>query len=143
MGSGRGKTKGGAADGMSLSSKIPTITSRQDLDSAVKDAAAANQGVGKQNQLIVLEFTASWCSVCRKISPFYDKLLDDPKINANNNVTLYQVDVDESPDLTNFYGASALPLFVFLVDGKKVDTIVGAQQTALKKKILKHASSKK
>ena len=54
---------------------------------------------------------------------------------------MYTVDVDESPDLTNFYGASALPLFVFLVDGKKVDTLIGAQQTALKKKILKHASS--
>jgi len=138
MGSGRGKTKDGTADG-ALSSKIPTISSRQDLDNAVKDAAAKNLG----KQLIVLEFTASWCSVCRKIIPFYEKLVDDPKVVTNNNVTLYQVNVDESPDLTNFYGASALPLFVFLVDGRKVDELVGAPQTVLKRKILKHASLKK
>ena len=50
-----------------------------------------------------------------------------------------QVDVDASPELTSTYGASALPLFVFLVRGKKVDTLVGAQQTALKKKVVKHS----
>ena len=38
------------------------------------------------------------------------------------------------------YGASQLPLFVFLKRGKKVDSLVGAQNTALRKKILKRQS---
>mmetsp|Transcript_5533 Transcript_5533/g.10712 ORF Transcript_5533/g.10712 Transcript_5533/m.10712 type:complete len:139 (+) Transcript_5533:426-842(+) len=137
MGGGRGKTRGGRAG---APSKLPTLSSRQDLGRAVKDAAAGC--------LIVLQFTATWCSVCRNIESFYEGLADDPKILSLSSATekkvaLYKVDVDVSPDLTNFYGASALPLFVFLVDGKKVDTLVGAQQTALKKKLLKHATSSK
>jgi thiol-disulfide isomerase/thioredoxin len=143
MGSGKGKSKGGR--GPSVSSKLPTISSREDLDRAIKDASTNATDFNKKGHLIILKFTANWCSVCKQISPFGEGLANDPKIatTLNRNVVLYDVDVDESPDLTNFYGASALPLFVFLVDGKKVDTMVGAQQTALKKKILKHASSKK
>ena len=137
MGGRRGKTRG---RGAGAPSKLPTVSSRQDLDRAIKDAAPGC--------LIVLEFTATWCSVCRKIEHFYEGLADHPNIlslssAAERKVALYRVDVDELPDLTNFYGASALPLFVFLVDGKKVDSLVGAQQTALKKKLLKHASSSK
>ena len=143
-----GKTNSttGGDDGRQQQS-TQTIDSRGDLNQAVRDAAAAaNEANGgkKGHHLIVLNFTATWCSVCRKIAPFWEKLPTDAKINGTGTtVRLYKVDVDASPDLTNFYGASALPLFIFLVDGKKVDTLVGAQQTALRKKILKHASSKK
>jgi thioredoxin-like negative regulator of GroEL len=54
---------------------------------------------------------------------------------------LHVVDVDESPDLTTLYGASQLPLFVFLKRGKKIDSLVGAQNTALRKKVLKLAAA--
>jgi hypothetical protein len=54
---------------------------------------------------------------------------------------LYIVDVDESPDLTTLYGASQLPLFVFLKRGKKTDLLVGAQNTALRQKVLKLAAA--
>ena len=47
--------------------------------------------------------------------------------------------MDASPELTDSFGATALPLFVFLIGGKKVDSMVGAQQTALKKKVVKHS----
>ena len=124
-------------DVATVSRTIRTLLSRQDFDYAIKEERRRNK-----HQLFVLKFTAKWCGTCRKISPFYRKLINDPKINMNNNnVTLFEVDVDESPDLTNFYGASSLPLFVFFIDGKKIDTLVGAQQTVLKKKILKHSSS--
>mmetsp|Transcript_6974 Transcript_6974/g.17505 ORF Transcript_6974/g.17505 Transcript_6974/m.17505 type:complete len:152 (+) Transcript_6974:80-535(+) len=148
MGGGKGKSRG--ATTRSAASKLPTLSSREDLDRAIRNARAnaranhhnANQGSGSSGSLVVLKFTATWCGVCRKIAPFYEGLARDPKVTETSNVVaLYNVDVDEAHDLTNSYGASALPLFVFLVDGKKVDTLVGAQQTALKKKILKHVSS--
>ena len=138
MGGGKGKSKG------RIEASLPSISSRENLDEAIRECSARANEKGKSGHLIVLEFTAEWCSVCQKIKPFYFGLPKDPKIAASDRaVFLYTVNVDESTDLTNFYGASALPLFVFLVDGKKVDTLVGAQQTALKKKLLKHASSKK
>ena len=120
------------------------ISSREDLDRALKEASTIAAETNKKGHMILLKFTADWCSVCQKIAPFCESLPSDPKLAALDKIVLvYKVDVDESPDLTNFYGASSLPLFVFLVDGKKMDMLVGAQQTALRKKIVKHASSKK
>ena len=142
MGSGKGKSRGRA--GQNGSSKLPKLSSRGDLDQAIRDATQKSAETNKQGHLILLKFTANWCSVCQKIAPFCEGLPTDPKLATMDRMfSLYKVDVDESPDLTNFYGASSLPLFVFLVDGKKVDTLVGAQQTTLKKKIIKHASTKK
>ena len=142
MGSGRGKSRG--RGGRNESSKLPKLSSRGDLDQAIRDATQKSAETNKQGHLILLKFTANRCSVCQKIGPFCEGLPSDPKLATMERMfSLYKVDVDESPDLTNFYGASSLPLFVFLVDGKKVDTLVGAQQTTLKKKIIKHASTKK
>ena len=144
MGSGRGKSRGGGRGARNESSRLPKISSRGDLDQAIKEATKKASETDKKGHMILLKFTADWCSVCQKITPFCEGLPSDPKLATLDRMfLLYEVDVDESPDLTNFYGASALPLFVFLVDGKKVDTLVGAQQTMLKKKITKHASSKK
>jgi thioredoxin-like negative regulator of GroEL len=53
-------------------------------------------------------------------------------------VVFVAIDVDASPALATKYGATALPLFVLLKNGKKIDTLVGAQQTNLRKKIIKH-----
>ena len=140
MGSGKGKSR----SGRQASAKLPMISSREDLDRALKEASTIAAETNKKGHMILLKFTADWCSVCQKIAPFCESLPSDPKLAALDKIVLvYKVDVDESPDLTNFYGASSLPLFVFLVDGKKMDTLVGAQQTALRKKIVKHASSKK
>ena len=142
MGGGKGKSSKGSGKGGS--SKLQTISTRQDLDQAIKDASSKAAETSKKGHLILLKFTADWCSVCRKIAPFCEGLATDPKLaGLDRRVVVYKVDVDESHDLTNFYGASSLPLFVFLVDGKKVDTLVGAQQTVLRKKVLKHASTKK
>lgn len=144
MGSGRGKSKGGGGSSRQVPSKLPTLKCREDLERAITEASKKANELNKKGHLILLKFTANWCSVCQKISPFCEGLPKDPKVSSSDRLfLLYKVDVDESPDLTNFYGASSLPLFVFLVDGKKVDTLVGAQQTALRKKIMKHASSKK
>jgi len=144
MGSGKGKSKGGDGGSRQGQSNLLTLSSREDLNRAIKEASKKASEANKKGHLILLKFTANWCSVCQKISPFSEGLPSDPKLASLDRLfSLYKVDVDESPDLTNFYGASSLPLFVFLVDGKKVDTLVGAQQTALKKKVMKHASSKK
>lgn len=99
-----------------------------------------DQAVDAGQQLVVLNFGAKWCKVCKKIEHFYAQLGTDAKV-VETGAQLYAIDVDLSPDLTSSYGASQLPLFVFLKKGKKVDSLVGAQNTTLRNKILKLASS--
>ena len=131
-GGGRGKGGGGAAGAGAGAGAggIRKIVNREELDQAVKDAG---------QQLVVLNFGAKWCEVCKKIEHFYAQLGTDPKV-VETGAQLYAIDVDLSPDLTSS-GMSQLPLFVFLKKGKKVDSLVGAQNTARRNKILKLASS--
>jgi thioredoxin 1 len=41
------------------------------------------------------------------------------------------VDVDESPELVDMFGISAMPTFVFLKDGKIVKKVEGADMAGL------------
>mmetsp|Transcript_21478 Transcript_21478/g.59720 ORF Transcript_21478/g.59720 Transcript_21478/m.59720 type:complete len:110 (+) Transcript_21478:201-530(+) len=95
MGGGKGKSRG--ATTRSAASKLPTLSSREDLDRAIRNARAraranhnaihnANQGSGSSGSLVVLKFTATWCGVCRKIAPFYEGLARDPKVTETSNV---------------------------------------------------------
>ena len=45
-------------------------------------------------QLIVLDFTASWCGPCHRIAPYFEKLSHE-----NPNVIFYRIDIDEYPEI--------------------------------------------
>lgn len=51
-----------------------------------------------------------------------------------------EVDVDKAQDIARKFGISAMPTFVFLRDGVKVDQVRGANPQALEAAIKKHAN---
>ncbi|XVF21148.1 hypothetical protein REPUB_Repub12eG0065600 [Reevesia pubescens] len=53
-------------------------------------------------------------------------------------VEFVKINVDELPDVAQEFGVQAMPAFVSLKKGKKVDRVVGAQENDLEKKIDKH-----
>ena len=125
-----GKKKGGGKSAKSglAAPGIATLSSPAELRAAV---AEANGG------LVVLEFTATWCGVCKKINGFLTTLAQDQA--ANERVAFYAVDVDTAEELSNQYSPPAVPFFVFLKGGQKVDTLLGAKQTDLRRKVVKHS----
>ncbi|KAJ7566743.1 hypothetical protein O6H91_02G116600 [Diphasiastrum complanatum] len=86
------------------------------------------------NQLIVVDFTATWCGPCKMMAPIF---LDLSKKYLN--VIFLKVDVDQLADITNQWGVSAMPTFVFILDGKPIDKVVGANKVELDRKIAKYA----
>jgi thioredoxin 1 len=76
--------------------------------------------------VVVLDFYANWCGPCKRIAPAFEELAGTFK-----NFTFLKVDVDESPDLTELYGVNAMPTFLFLVDGKTVKKVEGADLKAI------------
>ena len=58
----------------------------------------------------VLDFYASWCGPCRMISPF----LDDLSKEFKDQVYIYKINIDEEKDLARYFGASSIPLLVFI-----------------------------
>jgi thioredoxin 1 len=70
---------------------------------------------------VVIDFFATWCGPCKRVAPFFEQLADEYV-----GVTFLKVDVDESPELTNYCDVSVMPTFLFLKNGKIVKRVEGA-----------------
>tara|TARA_Y100000996_G_C22365037_1_gene578551 strand:- start:205 stop:576 length:372 start_codon:yes stop_codon:yes gene_type:complete len=49
----------------------------------------------KNNEIILIKFTADWCGPCKAIK----HICDEYKEKMNNNVHYYEIDIDESLEL--------------------------------------------
>ncbi|XP_050226653.1 thioredoxin H-type [Mercurialis annua] len=90
----------------------------------------------ESHQLLVVDFTASWCGPCRFISPFLGELA-----KKLPQVTFLKVDVDELKSVSQDWAVEAMPTFMFLKDGKIVDKVVGAKKDELQQTIQKHLAT--
>lgn len=75
-----------------------------------------------QNTLLVVDFFATWCGPCKKLSPTLDEVGEEFAGKAN----IVKVDVDESEALAVEYGIRSVPTVLFFKGGKVVDKFVGA-----------------
>ncbi|KAB1212218.1 TPR repeat-containing thioredoxin TDX [Morella rubra] len=118
----------------------------QDVLSALKDGEVIAihsvseletklNAASKTSRLAILYFTATWCGPCRYVSPLYTSLAAKyPK------AVFLKVDIDEARDVAARWNISSVPTFFFLKNGKEVDNVVGADKSALEKKIAQHAA---
>lgn len=75
-----------------------------------------------QDQLLVVDFYATWCGPCKKLSP----ILDEVGAEFEGKATIVKVDVDESEDLAIEFGIRTVPTVLFFKGGQVVDKFVGA-----------------
>ena len=66
--------------------------------------------------LKLVEFYASWCGFCVK----QNIILEDMK-----EITVYKINGDNFPVITNRYGIKSYPSFVIFKDGKPVNIFSG------------------
>lgn len=83
---------------------------------------------------IFVDFFATWCGPCVMISPFFEQL---SQTHAEHAVFI-KIDVDESEELSMQFQISAMPTFITLKGGQKVDELVGASKEKLQAMIEKH-----
>jgi len=82
------------------------------------------------DKLVVIDFFAEWCGPCKVIAPVIQKWSEE-----QTDVVYLKVDVDENEESSGAYEVEAMPTFIFVKNGKKVDSVVGANQDKLKDKI--------
>jgi thioredoxin 1 len=87
---------------------------------------------------VVVDFFATWCGPCKRLSPMLDNLAGP----LTNRVKFLKVDVDQSANLAKQFEVDGVPTLIFFKDGKVVDKLVGLPTTeALKGKLESLASS--
>lgn len=80
------------------------------------------QEVLDQQLPIVIDFSATWCGPCKKISPIMDELAAE----YEGRVVVCKADVDDCEELTSRYGIRNVPTVLFIKNGEVVDKNVGA-----------------
>ena len=80
------------------------------------------QSLREQDLPLVLDFSATWCGPCRKVSPIMDELAEE----FAGRVVVAKADVDECEDLAIDFKVRNVPTILFIKDGKVVDKQTGA-----------------
>jgi len=88
--------------------------------------------ISQQDKLVLVYFNANWCVPCIKLKPEIAELEKDTKEYCE----VLSLNIDEHPQIADFYEINSLPMFVLYKNGKKLWENVGSlSKTQLKTKI--------
>ena len=73
-----------------------------------------------KNDLVLVDFYATWCGPCRMISPIIDEISKEKE-----ELTIIKVDVDKFPNLASKYGIMSIPTLMEKKKEQDVKTSVG------------------
>ncbi|XP_043252374.1 thioredoxin-2 [Colletes gigas] len=100
----------------------------------VDDATTLESELTKAgDKLVVLDFFALWCNPCKAIAPKITELLKEIP-----DIVFLKIDVDEAHEIAQQYQITSMPTFVFIKNGKVLETFSGANYDKLKSLVLKH-----
>ncbi|KAF2732333.1 thioredoxin-domain-containing protein [Polyplosphaeria fusca] len=98
--------------------KIISITSTSHCDKVLSQATYT-----------IIDFYADWCGPCKTISPVFNSLAD--KESKPGRIQFAKVDVDAVQDVARKYSVSAMPTFLVIKSNSVIETIRGANPSAL------------
>lgn len=86
----------------------------------------------KSDVPVMIDFYAEWCGPCRMMSPVVEEFAKD----FEGRVKIGKINVDEESELAMRFGVQSIPSFVFIKDGKVVDSVTGAMPKPILKNYL-------
>ncbi len=77
--------------------------------------------ITSSNQLVVVDFGATWCGPCRILEP----VIDDIATKYEGKAVVAKVDVDDSPTIAKTYNIIELPTILYIKNGVVLDKQIG------------------
>lgn len=99
------------------------INDKDDFETKLNDAG---------DQLIVVDFYATWCGPCKMIAPKLEELAKE----MSQFVLVLKVDVEECEEIAAEYNISSMPTFVFIKNKNVITSFSGANYDKLKQLVL-------
>ncbi|KDO23405.1 hypothetical protein SPRG_11497 [Saprolegnia parasitica CBS 223.65] len=81
-----------------------------------------------KDHLVVVDFSAAGCPPCQSMKP----IVDDLAHSLGSEVKFLEIDVNDSVEVAQALGIDVVPVFQFWRNGRRVDTMVGANPAPLK-----------
>ena len=78
--------------------------------------------VMQSEQVVLLDFYATWCGPCRIVGPIIDEIAEE-----NENIRVGKVDVDVQTELASQFQVYSIPTLVVMKDGKVLKQATGAK----------------
>lgn len=80
-----------------------------------------SENVLNSKGLVLVDFWAEWCGPCRQLGPILEAIDEE----MGGDVTIYKMNVDDSPETASQFSIRSIPTMFLFKDGKQVDTKVG------------------
>jgi thioredoxin len=104
----------------------PAIVPASDSRSLARGSIQPERG-----KITIVDFYADWCGPCRKIGPVLEKIAE-----GNPDIVLQKINVDKHHDLMQEYNVTGIPhIIVYDKEGGEVDTVVGANESRVRKAV--------
>jgi thioredoxin 1 len=95
-------------------------------------SASFQKEVLESQEPVLVDFWATWCPPCRRLSPKVEELAEEYK----GRLKVAKIDSDSNQDLAARYQIQALPTLLFFKDGQVKASLVGDhQKTAIARQI--------
>ncbi len=88
--------------------------------------ATFDKDVLQSDRPVIVDFWATWCGPCRKVSPLLEEIAEE----HSDKVTVAKLDVDANPQTSQAYQILSIPTMLVFSGGKPIKQVVGAKPKA-------------